>query len=675
MIDALAENLSFLNLKFSRNKLTHTVAAADPALVSRVGLKYLLTLLVPEYPFSANFEELHTSEGREAPVEGGGVQVFAGAEFRYNAGRNGKLDGLLSYEKPRYRQSAIGVLLTQTTSYCLREEVQGGEPAVETSVTGAKLYAIKAGLANEDMYAFGENFWKTWQADARQFLTWQPDYKRVRVEQEEYLHFLVNFTPTPGALRLRVRLLGANGTGTAVTAMSIANPLLYSVLGIPVGLSSLGLAAPLGDVVAYEVWLANETNGRVSEVRHYVIDRTYEPYDRALLFVNSLGGWDTMRLTGQAQQSLKVAQNTAEVERPARAGADFSEMKIVSIEGEREISISTGYFRRHAADYLKYLDELLLSEQVYLITDKGHRPLQLTTTSLVDQYDDVELIARTFSFRILDTVENYSNLPAAEPTPERLTTWRGKNMRQILNSFGKRTGMLVFQRLEKVYVDDNSAVIPYTLKLNSQGDPDYLDPITDSDIAAGSTPYPSVALSRPGTYQRNNCAVTHLGGPATITIAAGRWGGEQPGEADALAEGEYASKNTQALANASGTCTINDKPLYLAVFHKIPMTDDIKVVGSADYGPVVALRINSAEVVSNTVGKTPLVLKKSDNKIAPGTYNLVARVQYVTNPMRPCKLRIPSKNREIAVTTSGYYAFDNLVINSSDDPLTIEVVL
>ena len=411
MIDALAENLSFLNLKFSRNKLTHIVAAADPALTSRVGLKYLLTLLVPEFPFSANFEELHTSEGREAPVEGAGVQVFAGAEFRYNAGRNGKLDGLLSYEKPRFRQESIGVSLRQTTAYCLREEVQGGAPAVDTSVTGGKLYAIKAGLANEDFYAFGENFWKSWQAEKRQFLTWQPDYKRVRAAQEEYLYFLVNFTPTPTELRLRVRTIGADGQGgAAVTARSIANPLLYSVLSLPVGLSSLGLATPLDDVTAYEVWLANEANARVSEVRRYVLDRHYEPNDRALLFVNSLGGWDTLRLTGQAQQTLKVAQQTAEVERPARAGVDFSELKIVSIEGERDITVGTGYFRRQSAEYLRYLDELLLSEQVYLVTDKGHRPLQLTKASLVDAYDDAELVARTFSFRILDTVENLQQL-------------------------------------------------------------------------------------------------------------------------------------------------------------------------------------------------------------------------------------------------------------------------
>ena len=68
MIDPSATNLSFLPLKFSRNKLFHTIEAADPALSSRVGLKYYLSLFVPEFAFSSNYEEQHKSEGRKVPV-------------------------------------------------------------------------------------------------------------------------------------------------------------------------------------------------------------------------------------------------------------------------------------------------------------------------------------------------------------------------------------------------------------------------------------------------------------------------------------------------------------------------------------------------------------------------------------------------------------------------------
>jgi len=672
MIDAIATDQSYLPLKFSRNKLTHTIEAADPALTSRVGLKYYLQIQVPEFPFSENFEELHTSEGRETPVNNqSGVQVFSGAEFRFNSGRNGKIDGLLSYTKPRQKQKQMSVSLSQTMAFRLKEQIVGGVPAVDITNELPKMYAIKAGLANEDFYAYGDSFWKNWQIGQRQFLTWQPNYKSIFEDQEEYLQFVLNFTPKPQVLKLRYQSYDNDGVSSdAITAMSLANPLLYSVITCPVGMEALAIPA---DAARYDVWLSNEQDKRVSEVRSFFVDHSHEEFDRSILFVNSLGGWDTLRLTGQAQRSLKVVQSTAEIERPADAGVDFSELKIISIEGEYDFQISTGYLKRDAINYLRYLDELLLSEEVYLITDKGHRPLQLTTTAMVDQADNQDLIARTFNFRILDTVENYSDLPAAEPTEPRATTWRGVNLRQVLDGYGKRTGFLAFERLEKVYLDNNSTVKPYAVKANTQGDPDYIEPVLDSTIEAGSTPFPNVAISRLGTFKRDNCASTHLGGPATITVPAGTYGGEKEGDADALAEGRYNSLNTQSYANTSGTCTLNNVPIKLGIRHFFPMNLQNQIIGSPDFGPVVNLRISGQEIIPNSVGSNPTTTRLSEQVYEPGIYNFILQVNYGGYPRRPCKLKLPTKNREVTVNEAGYFMFDNVVVNSSDAPLIFEV--
>ena len=264
MIDAIATEQSYLSLKFSRNKLTHTIEAADASLTSRVGLKYFLTLSIPEFEFSDVFQELHTSEGREKPVEDqSGVQIFAGAAFRYNSGRNGKIDGLLTYAKPRQKQNDMSVILSQTAAYILTEDVRGGDPPVHTTRQLPKMYAIKAGLQNEDFYPFGDSFFNKWQLGARQFLTWQPNYKRIGEGQEEYLYFLLNFTPKPQTLKLRVQYYDVDGVESgAITAMSLANPVLYSVVCCPVGAEILELP---GTAVRYDVWLSNENDKRVSE--------------------------------------------------------------------------------------------------------------------------------------------------------------------------------------------------------------------------------------------------------------------------------------------------------------------------------------------------------------------------------------------------------------------------
>lgn len=675
MIDASAADLSFLPLKFSRNKLAHTIEAADTTLASRVGLKYMLSLYVPEYPFSALFEELHTSEGRELPVTtDGGVQVFSGAEFRYNSGRNGKIDGLLSYTKPRWKQNSLSLSLSQTTAFYLREAIQGGTPPVALAADLPKAYAIKAGLSNEDFHAYGDSFFKTWQGTKRQFLTWQPDQKTVSPSQEEYLSFLLNFTPAPTELRLRVHYIYPNGSASnAFTVMTLANPLLYSVVTCPVGPAVAGVPS---NAVKYEVWLSDQNNRRFTETRTYHVDRSLQVADRSILFVNSLGGWDTFRLTGEGGRSLRVAQTTAEIERKATSDPDFSELKIISIEGEHEVQANTGYFRKDQAAYLKYLDELLLSDEMYLVTEKGHRPVQLTTTTHTDEQDNTDLIARAFTFRILSTVENFSDLPASQPTPARATKWRGLNLQQVLDGFGKRTGKLAFSRLEKVYADDNTLVKPYSVKNNIQGDPDYIAPITDTTIVVGSTPFPSAAISRAGSFMRSNCGPNYLGSTATVTIPAGYYGGERAGEADVLAEARYDALNTQAFADANGSCVVNNVPVQFAILHKIPMDANLKVIGSADYGPVVDVRVNGVEIISNTVGANPPQTGNSGTlTVMPGTYDIIVQVEYAQQaPIRKCKVVIPSKNREVKVEQSGYYAFDGVVVNSSDQPLTFEVV-
>lgn len=672
MIDAIATNLSYLPLKFSRNKLSHTIEAADTGLVSRVGLKYFLTLNVPEFEFSDELVELHTSEGREKPLEDlSGIQIFSGAEFRYNSGRNGKLDGLLSYTKPKSGQSVLSVSLSQTMAFSFTEKVTGGDPAVDTTNVLPKMQVIKAGLSNEDYFVYGETFWKKWQQDNKQFLTWQPNFKRVGHSQEEYLYFLLNFTPAPSEIRLRAQYYRPDNIDpVATTVMSLANPILYSVICCPAGAAALAIPA---DATRYDVWLSNEANERISEVRSFQIDPLGEVFDRSILFVNSLGGWDTLRLTGQAQRILKVAQTAAEIDRPADAAIDFSELKIISIEGEHELQISTGFFKRDAINYLRYLDELLLSEEMYLITDKGHRPLQLLTSSVTDQADNQDLIARTFNFRILDTVENYSDLPVSEPVQERATTWRGISLKQVLDGFGKRTGYLRFEKIEKVYADDNSLFKPYTVKTNYQGNPDYIEPIRDSTIVVGYTPYPNTAISRLGSYNKTDCEAGYVGGPATITVAAGTYGGENPGDADALAEARFDSLDTPENAQANGTCTLNNVPVHVAILHNIPMGAGNKVISSTDDGPVVDVRIPGAELISNTTGQNPPSIRISDGTINPGTYNFIMEVEYGGPQFRKCKISIPSKNREVIVNKPGFFAFDNVIVYSSDEPLTFEV--
>ncbi|WP_266364180.1 DUF5977 domain-containing protein [Tellurirhabdus rosea] len=556
MIDALAQNLTFLPLKFSRNRIDHVVDPADTSLSDRSRLRYYLEILVPEFPQSTAFEPLVKLPGTEKPpVTSGGATTYEGAFFPHI---NELLDGFLERTKPQSAQSAMSLSASLTMPYCLREWVENdGTPISGTDKTSAKQHAIKAGLSEEDYAGWGEVFFDRYQQTNRRFLTWQPDRKVVSETSEEYLYFLLNCTPLPTTIRRRVEVTYSDGTAETLTVGSLSGPALYQVACVPAGPAALGLTSLAKEATSYRVWLSDGANNRISEVRSFRIDRQYRRAERHLLFSNSLGGWDTLRLVGDGSQSLKTQRLTAQMERPVGAAADYPELRVVYIQGERELVVSTGFFERAAADRLRYLGDLMLSEELYLVTDRGHQPAELATTSLVDAEDNPDLVSRTFTIRLTTPVQNYSNLPASPAQPARPTGWIGINVVHILDSFGKRTGRGRPMKLRKVYLDDYSVVKPLTEKPNVAGDPDYIDSNFVPGVDPGSTPYPSDAISRMGEFVRTNCPTGQVGGPALIEIAAGRWGGESPGDANVLAEAEWQSLNTQAYANQHGSCTLS----------------------------------------------------------------------------------------------------------------------
>jgi hypothetical protein len=217
------------------------------------------------------------------------------------------------------------------------------------------------------------------------------------------------------------------------------------------------------------------------------------------------------------------------------------------------VQLSTGYFRQEAAETLRWLDELLLSESCFWITDKGHLPIQIISNTLVDAEDDSDLTARVLTFKLLDEVTNFSTIPLNFSPVTRPTVWVGANENYSLDGFGKRTGTVAYSTLKKVYQNNYELVLPPQIKPNAPGDPDYIPAFVDAGVVIGSTPYPNTEISRLTTFLKNDCG-GGTGTAALIVIPAAKYGGEVPGAAQILAEAEYAALNTQAYANANGSC-------------------------------------------------------------------------------------------------------------------------
>lgn len=551
-IDPLSSGLVFLPLQFSRNPLEYVIDPADTSITDRSGLRYYLELLTPDSPGSSTFTRLVKMPGTEKPpTTSSGSNVFEGAFYQIAD----LIDGFLEYQKPDAGAVDMCILSALTMPYQAVESVKNKSQDLASSAKkSASQWVLKGGLTGRDFVAWNGSFFTAYMSDKRPFLTWQPNGKTVGQSQEEYLFYLLNFQPLPSTLYRRVRVTYQDGRRETLDKGAITGGQSYQVLCMPVGPKALGLGS---NVISYEVWLSDgmASRNRISEVRLYLVDNRPRSQQRFILFANSLGGWDTLRLVGEGSEMITTTRTTATLERPAGAPADFAELRVVNLEGQRTLTASTGWFESQAVEQLQYLTELMLSSQLYLVDERGHQALELLTANLVDKSDNPDLVARTFTFRLSTPQTNYSNMPAAPATPARPVKWRGVGVLQILDGYGKRTGKARPVKLQKYYPDTGAVYKPITEKPNQPGDPDFIDALPLPGIPAGSTPFPSTAISRATSFVRSTCDGGQVGDVATVVIPAGKYGSEtSQADADSKAEAEYQASNTQAYADQFGTC-------------------------------------------------------------------------------------------------------------------------
>lgn len=546
MSDVLATDIAFQDFLFAKNKNYHTIDSADVSLTDRTTLKYFLELQIPQLRFSGDFVALHESEGREKPLGSGpgGATVFEGVTFPFNQ-RNGKIDGFLEYEKPQFENYKMQTVLSQTIQYRLKERITGGTPNQNISRTLAAGWAIKAGLSREDQGH--TDFWTNQQNNFRRFLTWQLNNQLVGRTQEHYLCFLINFSPLPTSLKLRVKYGDTTVTADTITGVQFGN-----IVVCPVRADALGIP---NNVSNYEVWLSRQDDKRISEVRKFFIEKYTPEFERTVIFANSLGGWDSIRLTGASENKLSINKINARRERYKKEGIEYVPTLSILQESTNSLTIDTGWTEGEAAKKKKLLSELIHSDQLFLVTEKGHRFVEVANNDLTNERDDEDVFNRAFTFTYKDDDSHFSLLSGAGVgTVQRPTGWRGVEYTHVLDSFGKRTGKMIATRLQRIYTDDNSIFKPLTYKYNTVGTDGYIPPLIDSSIAVGSTPYPNAAISREGSFIRSTCSEGGTPGPATIVIAAAKYGGEKAGDADALAELEFRQLDTQAYANQFGAC-------------------------------------------------------------------------------------------------------------------------
>lgn len=213
---------------------------------------------------------------------------------------------------------------------------------------------------------------------SKQFLTWHPLRKRVTTAQPELLHFCV-YSEAITALNLLVKVYFTDGTSETITKETVSGVVMDQIYRIPGGYTQLDLADVDGakTVKKYEIWLTNQADALISEVRTYVVEHVTAPGTRFWMFTNSLGMWEIFRAEGKTSEQLEVERDRSSGYLPQGYSRTMGEIRSRIIGSTEEIEVSSGYL--DSKEEALWAKEIMLSEKVYLLDASTRIPYVITS--------------------------------------------------------------------------------------------------------------------------------------------------------------------------------------------------------------------------------------------------------------------------------------------------------
>ena len=228
----------------------------------------------------------------------------------------------------------------------------------------------------------------------RNFLTWQPTVKPVTYYTPEFLSY---FAVEDCVVKCRAYI---EENGSYVQSDLVLGNLSHGkVWTMPMQYGVI--AGKLGKMPSYyDVWIENAAGTRLTYIQRYYASDIRSEEEQWVLFENSLGGLDTFRAYGDAENTAKHTHNVAEIEN------DSEEYRVDTV---REYKKNTGFLSKEER---KWLLDFFPSLGKFLYTGNYVRRIVVTESDVSWQTKDLPS-SYTFTYKYADA-RPYLNITRSE---------------------------------------------------------------------------------------------------------------------------------------------------------------------------------------------------------------------------------------------------------------------
>ena len=229
---------------------------------------------------------------------------------------------------------------------------------------------------------------------AQNFLSWQPQVKKIHYWDPNYLSFYAQQN-----LDIFAKGYFASGSPQVIRLGSLDADKLYTWSMLYPFMLPL-FAEP---IAAFDVWMEYQGT-RVSNIQRFVYTIEYDDYPDTFLWENSLGGIDTVRFTGIKTESNNLSYALALINK---------ESFPYDINFEKSFAKTTGEIDNDAER--QWILDFFYSLQQYHFVNPAFNPIVVSKPKL----DSVNLEMNAYEFSFAYAIPNqYFNLPRLSDLPD-----------------------------------------------------------------------------------------------------------------------------------------------------------------------------------------------------------------------------------------------------------------
>lgn len=282
-----------------------------------------------------------------------------------------------------------------------------GYKALQTS---SIYYALLGGISwmQYGKYnADGSSFWEKLQNNMY-FLSWAPLTRYIGPAEPVKLYYLNHAAATTLKLKAKLYTASSNSTITVDSVAGVSDKSVYEFVLSPAKVNYAGLSNET--LIKIEVWIDNESDVRISEIRTFIPDYTHYEHTRYFIFKNSLGTFEIIRTTGLMSKNDDYEREIAQVAADSDyTSKDREDVSVANYEKQR-FSVAAGWLNRYAdgEEFRNWLRDFALSREVYQAIGNTLKPIRLTGSSFEKGSDRDNIKQFSFEFVNAFTDEHFT---------------------------------------------------------------------------------------------------------------------------------------------------------------------------------------------------------------------------------------------------------------------------